>query len=298
VARRLEDIESRIAEVQELDRAAERTEHRVLDSVAELYAKHEKGEVAGLAKLLEKVGLKAADFERFYEAQARAANVIVDQATPLLQLNDEELAAIATQERAIRLIDPCLWVHRSPGWECVWNATSCDSSQSVTADASASCTCIVSNNELNPLVRAEGQGSMGLRWANLDGRCYFDVPARPTHATVTVYSMVAVHGFYVLSSGSQWARFTLDLEMTGYQYGVAWATDSVRVIDVSGNDLGRYDQNRSLQLTMPVGADPFQVKVTAKLRARAKSGGAVSLGDFATGNGNYIRVFWVNTYSA
>jgi hypothetical protein len=295
--RRLEDIESRVAEVQRLEEAAQNRERRILEVSASIYSEQEKGDVAGLGKLLEKAGVKSGDIEEFFKIQGRAASRMIERATPELQLTEEELTFIATQERAIRLIDPCLWIHSSPGWECVWNATSCNSSQHVSADASASCTCNIPNNELNPQAKAEGQGAMGRRWARLDSWCDFDIPARPTHATVNVSALVAVHGFYVLNRGTQWATFSLDLEMTGYQYGVAWASDSIRVLDVHGTDMGRYDANRSLQFVMPVGADPFQVRVWAKLRATAKGGGAVSLGDFATGNGNYIRIFWINTYS-
>jgi hypothetical protein len=34
-----------------------------------------------------------------------------------------------------------------------------------------------------------------------------------------------------------------------------------------------------------------------KLRVTAKRGGAFSVGDFANGAGNYMRVVYVNTYS-
>jgi len=89
----------------------------------------------------------------------------------------------------------------------------------------------------------------------------------------------------------------LTLEAKGYQYGYSWASATLPVLNLSGDAMDRYDNTKHLQFVMPVGADPFLVRVSAKLRATAKSGGTLALGDFATGAGNYIKTTWVNTYS-
>jgi len=297
MARRLTDIQARIAEIEKLRQAEDAREKRVLQAVAGVYAKQEKIGLERLGPLLEKVGLRPADIEEFFAAEEQEARRRIEEVTPQLQLTTEELELVQMEERAIRLIDPCAWVHSSPGWICVWHAASCDSSHWETANASGSCVCNTPNNECNPKVEARGQGSKGWRSAFVHSWCYFDIPARPTAATVHVDALVNVHGFYVLRPATGSARVTLELEMKGFQYGYSWATATSSVLNLSGDTMGRYDATRSLQFDMPVGADPFVVRISAKLRARAKRGGALAVGDFATGAGNFIKTIYVNTYS-
>jgi len=47
---------------------------------------------------------------------------------------------------------------------------------------------------------------------------------------------------------------------------------------------------------MPVGADPFQVLVEAILTVDATGEHSSAVGDFAIGNGNVIKIPWVNTW--
>ena len=295
--RGLADIEARIAEVEKFREAEDAREKRLLEAAAESYAEQEEIEVAGLGSLLEKVGLESADIKEFFEAQEDEARRRIEAVTPQLQLTEQELELIQGEERAVVVIDPCAIVHSSPGWVCQWHAASCNSTHWETANASGSCVCNTPNNEWNPRVEARGQASRGWRMAFVHCWCYFNIRARPAAANVTVYVRVPVHGFYILRSATGSAAFSLGLEATGYQYGYSWARATLPVLNLSGDTMGRYDASESLQFVMPVGADPFLVRVSAKLRAWAKSGGTLALGDFATLAGNFIKTTWVNTYS-
>jgi hypothetical protein len=297
MSRRLEHIDARIAEVEKLRQAEDAREGRILDAAAAMYGKQEEAGFKALGPLLDQMKLDPAGIERLFESQEEVARRRVEEATPQLQLTTEEIELLDAEERAILLIDPCAWVHSSPGWVCAHHASSCGWSRSETRNASSSCTVNTPAKEWNPKVEAYGYGSKGWSSAYLHAWCYFDIPARPGPATVDVYTLVRVHGFYVLRPSGGSASFTLDLEMKGYQYGWSWASASSSVLNLSGDTMGRFDEIRSLHFVMPVGADPFLVRVSAKLRATAKRGGALAVGDFATGAGNYIKPLWVNTYS-
>jgi len=296
--RGLADIEERIAEVEKLREAEDAREKRLLETAAGFYAKQEKIEVAGLGSLLKSGGMKLAAIEEFFKAQEDEAGRRIEAVTPQLQLTTEELKLFEREEQAVVVIDPCAMVHRSPGWVCLWHAASCNSYGWDTAHASHSCVCNTPNNEWNPKVEARGQGWSGWRSAYVHCWCYFNIPARSAPANVTVYVRMPVHGFYILRSATGTAQFSLELEARGYQYGWSWASTILPVLNLSGDTMGRHDANKYLQFVMPVGADPFLVRVSAKLRARAKMGGALAVGDFATGAGNLIKTTWVNTYSA
>jgi len=295
--RGLADIEARIAEVEKLREAEDAREKRLLEVVAGFYAKQEKIEVAGLEPLLKKMRLEPADINKFFKAQEDEARRRIEAVTPQLQLTNEELELIQREERAVALIDPCAIVHSSPGWLCQFYAASCNSTHWETGNASGSCACNTPNNEWNPRVEARGHGSNGIGSAIVRCWCYFNIPGRPAPANVTVYVRIPVHGFYILRSPAGSATFSLALEAEGYQYSWPWAKATSTVLNLSGNTMGRYDANQYLQFVMPVGADPFLVRVSAKLIATAKSGGTLAVGDFATGAGNFIRTSWVNTYS-
>ncbi len=297
---RLADIEARIAQLEKIREAEEARERRVFESVAAVYAEREKVGLGALGPLVEKLRLKPEDIEQFFKAEEQEAKRTVEAVTPRLQLTKDEIGLIAKRTRAILLIDPCVIVPpRSPGWKCAHHAVSCDSTHWETANASGSCVCDTPKNECNPKVDAYGQGLKGWRSAYVHSWCWFDIPARPHATTVTVYSLVDLHGFYILRPATAMAaaEFSLELEMTGWQYGWSWASATLPVLSLSGDHTGRYDAMRTLQFTMPVGADPFQVRVSAKLKASAKGGGSLAVGNFATAAGNFIKTFWVNTYS-
>jgi hypothetical protein len=295
--RGLADIEARIAEVEKLREAEDARERRLLDTAAEFYAKQEEIEVAGLAPLLKKLGIERGDIDKFFKAQEDEARRRIEPVARQLQLSTRELELIQREERAVVLMDPCAWVHRSPGWVCEWQAASCDSTPWETANASASCVCDTPNNEWNPRVEAHGQGLSGRRTAFVHCWCYFNIPGRPAPANVTVLVRVLVHGFYVLRAATGSATFSLDVEARGYQYGWSWASATSPVLSLSGDTMGRHDGVTNLQFVMPTGADPFLVRVSAKLKAQAKEGGALAVGDFGTQAGNLIRTTWVNTFS-
>jgi hypothetical protein len=101
----------------------------------------------------------------------------------------------------------------------------------------------------------------------------------------------------VLRSATGSATFRLAVKAEGFQYGFSWGSASSTVLNLSGDTMGRYDGHEFLEFLMPVGADPFVVRVSAKLTATAKTGGALAVGDFATGAGNYIETVYVNTLS-
>jgi hypothetical protein len=298
MARRIEDIEARVAMLDKLRAAELAREHRLLDATAEFYAKQEEAEVAGLGPLMEKVDPKSADLRGFFRAQQAVAVQRIEEVTPLLQLSEEEIAHFESIRRAIVLIDPCgLVPAHSPGWKCAWTATSCDFSPWTTADASATCTCApaVGQNRCDPRVEALGQGERGWRSAVVDCWCYFDIPARPGPANVDIDVRMNLHGFYVVRSATGSASFRLEVKAEGFQYGFSWGSDSATVLDLSGDTMGRYDSVKKLGFLMPVGADPFVVRVSAKLTVTAKSGGALAVGDFGTGAGNYLETVYVNT---
>lgn len=298
MARRIEHIEARVAELEKLRELEIAREHRLLDATAEFYAEQEKAEIAGLGPLIERVGPEYADLREFFRAQEAVAVQRIEEVTPLLQLSEEEIAQFDRMMRAIVLIDPCSLVPpRSPGWKCVWNATSCSSSTWKTSDASATCTCApaYAHNRCDPRVEARGQGSHGWRSAVVDCWCYFDVPARPGPANVEIHVWMNVHGFYVVRSSTGSASFRLEVKTEGFQYGFSWGSASATILNLSGDTMGRYDSPKLLEFLMPVGADPFVVRVSAKLTATAKGGGALALGDFGTGAGNYLETVYVNT---
>ena len=296
---RLSEIEATVAELEQLREAEDQREQRIFDEVAGVYAGREKIGLAPSQALIKKLGVEPAVIGEFFKSQEQEARRLVEMATPQLQLTEEELQLIDRQIRAILVINPCLPAHHSPGWICSFHATSCNFRPSTTANASAGCTCNTPNNECNPRVEAYGQDLKGWRSAYLHSYCYFHIPARPNPTTVQVYAAVDVHGFYILRSGPFGsAAFSLDLEMKGFQYNHCWATDIRSVLNLSGDTMGRYDDHRHLQFVMPVGGgDPFTVRVSAKLRARARMGGAEAVGDFGMGNGNFIKRIYVNTYS-
>lgn len=296
---RLSDIEATIAELEKLREAEDKREQRVLDEAKGVYEGREKIGLSPFEPLLKKLQVESADIEKFFKSQEQEAKRMVETATPQLQLTKEELDLIERQTRAVLVINPCAMVRSSPGWICAFNAAVCNCSHSETANALGTCVCDTSKNECNPKVEAYGQGVKGWRSAFVHSWCYFHIPARPNPATVHVYSLVDVHGLYVLQSGIGSAALSLDLEMKGFQYGWSWASATSNVLSLSGDTMGRYDDHRHLQFVMPVGGgDPFWVRISAKLRARARRGGALAVGDFATGVGNFIRTIYVNTYSA
>jgi hypothetical protein len=299
MSRFFEEIDERIAEIEKHVRLDIERENRISDATAEFYARQEKVEIAGLAPLLEKVGKDPRALQGFFGAQEKEALQRIKTVTPLLQLTEEEIAHFDQYKRAISIIDPCLMVPpQSPEAKCSYLASSCGTSHWETADALGSCSCVpgIFDNECNPKVEARGQGSNGWRAANAKGWCYFDIPARTSPVNVNVLVGMQLHGFYILRSGTGSATFSLKVRAEGWQYGFSWAEASSTVLTLSGDNMGRYDAWESLNFSMPIGADPFVVRVYVELMATAKSGGALSVGDFATGNGNYIDTIYANTY--
>jgi hypothetical protein len=298
MSRRIEDIEARIAEAEKACEAKYARESRLLKATNEFYAEREKVEVQGLEALAKKAGIQPADLQKFFAAQEDEARRRIEAVTPLLQLSDREIALIDDERRAIALIDPCgLVPAHSPEWKCAHLAISCNSQLSKTPDAAASCTCTPAwnNNDCNPLVRALGKGTNGLRTATVHCWCWFDIPVRTVPANVHVRVPIYVDGFYVLRSATGSASVRLTLRAEGWQYGYSWAQDTRSVLNLSGDTMGRYDDHEILEFLMPVGADPWQVRVSAKLTATAKGGGALAEGNFQTGAGNYIKICWANT---
>lgn len=297
MARHVEEIDARIAKVERLRETEDLREIRLLETTAKLYREQEEIGLSPMEAIFKGGGIEARAVEQFFEAQEEEARQRHELATRELQLTSEELAFFEAEERAIRLIDPCAWVHSSPGWICVWHAASCGKADSTTGQGSTSCTCDVTNNECNPKAQAPGYGTKGKSQAYLHSWCYFDIPARVNPATVHVDALVYVHGFYINRPSAGSATVSLELEMKGYQYGWSWATATSSVVNLSGDSMGRFDGARTLQFQMPVGADPFLVRVSAKLRAYGKRGGALGVVDFGTGAGNYIKTVYVNTHS-
>ena len=297
---RMEEIEARIAQIEKRRQIIDMRERRLLDATAAFYAEQEKAEIAGLAPLLAQAGREYVDLEGFFRAQEAEARQRIEAVTPLLQLTEEEIAFINREKRALVLINPCALVPpHSPGWECVFLAASCGSSDWSTTNATSSCTCAAAShhNEFNARAEADGQGATGLRYATTQCWFYFDIPARPGPANVTVQVLMYVHGFYVVRSATGSAAVRLEVKAEGWQYGYSWSSAKSQTLDVSGDTMGRHDGYEFLEFLMPVGADPFLVRVSASLQARAKGGGALAAGDFATRASNYIEVAYVNTLS-
>lgn len=294
---RMKEIEAKIAELEEVLEAEEKRDYRVLDEVRGVYEGQEKTGLSALRPLLDKSRLAAEEIEEFYSAQEKEARRRVETATPQLQLNKDELDLIERGSRAVLLINPCAMVRSTS--ICQFHAAACNSSHWETSNASGSCVCNTSNNEWNPKVETYGQGVKGVRLAQVRSRCYFHIGARPNPAMVHIDTLVDVHGFYVLQAGvAGSALVTLDLEARGFQYGWSWGSALDSVLSLSGDTMGRYDGMRHLHFEMPAGGgDPLLVRVMAKLTAWAKRGGALAVGDFATGAGNRIRTIYVNTYS-
>ena len=297
MSRRFEEIETRVTEVEKIQRLDEVRQRRILEAEAKIFADEEAGGLGPYAALLERMKIPAAELEKFFSEQEHAARRRVELATPQLHLSKEELEVIQRRERAILQIDPCAWIHSSPGWICRFHALNCNWWHTETANALSTCTFNLANNEANPRVEAYGQGTLGWRSSYAEVWFDFDVPARPAAATVLVKTYVELHGFYIVRPMTGSASFTVDLEVAGYQYGYSWGSITSHVLSLNTGTMGRHDQAHFLDFNMPVGADPFTVRVKLKLRATAKRAGAFAVGDFGTGAGNYIRVGWVNTYS-
>ena len=294
-----EEVEKRIAEIEELHKAEYAREERILQARADFYARQEEIEVAGLAPLLKEVMKGPAPLRDFFDAQVGEARRRLEVVTPLLQLSEEELEHINRAKQVVTMLDPCgLVPPLSPAWRCAHVAASCGCNHWETSDASASgaCSPAYDDNESNIRAEAFGQGSNGWRYAQAQCWFYFDIPARPAAANVTVYVYNRVHGFHILRTATGSASLRLDLTAEAFQYGFSWGSATKRVVDLSADTMGRTDKNVFLQFMVPVGADPFTVKVTARLAGSAKAGGALSVGDFSTGAGNFIDTVWVNTY--
>jgi hypothetical protein len=294
MSRRFEDIETRIAEVdktQQLDQARQR---RILEAEAKIFGDEEAAGVGPYAALLERMKIPPAELEKFFREQEQEAKRRIELATPHLQLSRDELEVIQRRERAILQINPCAWVHSSPGWICTFHAANFGWWHTETANASSTCSFNLANNEANPRVEAFGQGMAGGRSASLHAWLNFDVPARPAAATVLIQTYIELHGFYNVRG---WASLIADLEVAGYQYGYSWGSVTSHVLSLNTGAMGRHDKAHFLEFHMPVGADPFTVRVTLKLRASAKFGGSFAVGDFGTLAGNYFRVVYVNTQS-
>lgn len=298
MARRFEDIRTRVAELERSEQLDQARQSRILEAEAKIFSDEEAAGVGPYGALLERMKMPPAELEKFFREQEREAKRRIDLATPHLQLSGEELEVIQRRERAILQINPCAWVHSSPGWICVFHAANAGWSHTETANASSACTFNLANNEGNPRVEAYGQGTMGRRSAYLAAWLDFDVPARPGPATVLIQTYIELHGFYIVRPMTGWASLTADLEVAGYQYGYSWGSVTSHVLSLNTGVMGRHDKAHFLQFNMPVGADPFTVRVTLRLRAVAKRGGSFAVGDFGTAAGNYFRVVYVNTYSS
>jgi hypothetical protein len=299
MSRRMVDIEARFGEADKLVQLQLEREKRLFKATAEFYAQQEKAGIEGLAPLLEKLGGRAESLADFFKTQQKVALDRVKAVTPLLQLSKEEIQHFELVKRATILIDPCSLVpHGSPVWKCVFAAASCGSTHSETANATGACTCAPSmfDNHIEARVEAYGQGQNGWRSATAEGWLYFDIPARSAPTNVQVHVFINVHGFYIVRRATGSASFNLTLKIEGFQYGYSWNSKTLNVLNISADSMGRQDSSHLLEFTMPVGADPFTVRVSAKLTATAKTGGAMAVGDFSTGAGNYIETIYCNTY--
>jgi hypothetical protein len=297
----LKEIETRISELETIHEKEIDREKRLLDLMAGFYAEQEKIAPKGTASAhLEKMGLKLEDMQRLFKAEEGEAKKLVDRAIETLQPTESERELFIEQARAIALINPWLFTDA----KCSFHAAFCRCIPWKTPqNASASCACNTSINECNPRVEASGVALLGYGGASTNNYCYFEIPRRPAATQVRVSVCVELHGFYVLTRGHTspfnfaLSTLSLDLEAKGFQYGQSWGGATQSALNLNGNAMGRIDEFRYLQFSMPTGADPFQVRVSATLKANARTAGSVALGDFATGAGNFIKIHWVNTYS-
>ncbi len=294
------DIEERIAQIERVRGAEEKMEFRILEEAKKVYERQEKEGLGSFDSLMKELKLEAAAVERLFATQERDARGRLEATTPRLQLNEEELRSIRIEQNRIAVLDPCHIVHSTARCQPLASSIVCSHWETPGALGScSSCTPSPWNNECNPRAEAFGQGSQGWRTAQVRVYFYFNIAARPQPAMVQVNVLVYLHGLYVLQTGTFGSsQLTLDLEARGYQYGVSWGSATSNVLNLSGHALGRLDTSRVLNFNMPVGQnDPFLVRVCVALDARAKKGGSSAVGDFGTGNGNFITVAYANTYS-
>ncbi len=296
------EMQERIEDLKKRRTSEQAVTKRIADNISSYYSERQKvGIGAPLRSLLEKAKLNVEDLEQFYAHEEKEAERTITELTPRLQLRKEEIALMQEKVRGVILINPCSAFHSSPAWVCQPLATSCSCDPpALVGNASASGQCATPsshNNRCDPMVKATGTGSKGFSSAEINCELVFDIPARNSPQTVWNDVWVDLHGFYILrpSAGMSGSTFSLDLEAQGFQYGYSWASDH-KSINLSGNATGRVDKSERLGFNMPIGGgDPYQVVVTVKLKATAFAGGALAVGDFQSGAGNYINVVWVNT---
>jgi len=291
-------IEERISDLEKVREAEHTRKSRILENIASFYHEQESN-LGPIGRALSMTGIKSGQIREHFTSLVEVANKETIELEQLLQLNTEEIAAFERDYRAVLQLNPCLWITpSSPVWKCSFHAYYCGHSLLTSeANATATCTCDLPKNEVNPKVTAYGQGTSEYRYSYLYSYCWFEIPARAQAATVDISVLMNLHGFYILRDLGQYPpTLSLELQAKGYQYGYSWAEDSVKPLDLSGENQGRIDETKYLHFQMPVGADPFQVLVSAKLFASARGGGSSSVGDFGTGNGNLIRTSYVNTY--
>jgi len=296
------EIEARIKELNQKVEAESEREKRIIENVIRFYKAREERGLTTLRPLMAKLKLSEADISNFYDAELKEVDQIRKDAENALQLSSEEIKLFEMNRRAISLIDPCFRGHSQV--ECIGTAISCACMPPLVlsppyAKASGTCSPGSHSNDINSRAEATGNGPKGFNTAYVNCWFWFSVPGRTSPTWVDVDTWFMVHGFYVLKPATAMssANFRLELESTGWQYGYSWASDKY-VYDKSGEQMGRIDEpSRHLHFKMPVGADPFDVCVSAKLYASAKAGGSLAVGDFATGAGNVIKVWWVNTWS-
>jgi hypothetical protein len=296
----IKEAKALIAELESVREEENKRQIRLLDEVKKTYEAQEKTSLSRFEPILKKMKLENVDVEDFYKVSEADARSRLEKAVPRLQLTKQELPLVEAETRSVLAIDPCYMVHSTT--KCVQLASSGYCSHWETANALGSCgpsICAPGNNECNPRVEAFGQATGGYRAATVNCGFYFYVPARLLPAMVDVNVRVALGGLYVLQAGTFGSsQFTLELEARGYQYGYSWGSTHLMVVNHSGNTMGRFDDIRNLNFNMPVGAnDPFLVRVSATLNARANKGGSMAVGDFSSGAGNFLKVIYVNTYS-
>ena len=291
-------IEDRISDLEKVREAEHTRKSRILKNIAGFYREREK-DLGPIGRTLSLAGLKSGQIQEHFTSLAEVANKETIELEPLLQLNATEIAVIERDYRAVLQLNPCLWpTPSSPSWKCSFHAYYCGHAAAKSdTNATTTCTCDIPKNEVNPKVTASGQGTSEYRYSYLHSYCWFEIPKREQAATVDVSVLMNLHGFYILRDLGQYPpTLSLEVEAKGYQYGYSWAEDSIKPLDLSGENQGRIDETKYLHFQMPVGADPFQVRVSAKLFVSARGGGSSSVGDFGTGDGNFIRTSYVNTY--
>jgi len=299
--RLLEEIQERIVEIDRVGAEEDQAERRVFDVTTGFYAEQAKAEVAGLAALLSKAGIDRTDLDAYFRIQEGEAKRRIEVVTPLLQPTEAELAQRARIKQAVLAIDPCNLVpHRSPGWKCSFLASSCGTwvNQGPNSSASATCTPAYCNNVIDISCQAIGQGPNSAAVAQAKAWFVFSIPARPAATNVWVDVWSRLDGFYITrKAGTGTACVRMDMKAELFQYGYSWASKAEVPLYVGGDTMSRLDTNSHLQFMAPVGADPFEVKVTVQTLALVKSGGSLALIDFATGAGNAVDVVWCNTLS-